>query len=146
MEQRDSHDRASDQADRLADKTKAFGEAARTKLGEMAEPIKDKARSMAEEQKSAGADELKGLGGAIHGAANELEKELPQTAGYIHSAADTLQSASSVLRDRSIEDLLSAFNNFAKQQPAAAFAGSVLAGFALSRFLKSSGAENRKNG
>jgi len=29
------------------------------------------------------------------------------------------------------------FGRFARRQPAAAFAGSVLAGFALSRFLKS---------
>jgi uncharacterized membrane protein YdfJ with MMPL/SSD domain len=41
------------------------------------------------------------------------------------------------LRNRSMEDLVDSFTRFARRQPAAAFAGSVLAGFVLSRFLKS---------
>jgi hypothetical protein len=44
----------------------------------------------------------------------------------------------SSLRERSIDDLVRSLNNFARNQPAAFFGGAVLAGFALSRFLKSS--------
>jgi hypothetical protein len=67
-----------------------------------------------------------------------LGHELPQAAQFIHSAAEKLDGASSALGQHSVEQLLSSFNGFARRQPAAAFAGSVLAGFALSRFLKSS--------
>jgi hypothetical protein len=95
-------------------------------------------KEAADEAKAKGLDHVAGVGRAVHGAADELGRELPQAAGYIHSVADRLESASSALRERSVEDLASSFNNFARQQPAAAFAGSVLAGFALSRFLKSS--------
>src|SRR6266699_94301 len=130
------------QADSCWEETGSLGHEAREKPGEAAEPLKQKARSAAEAQKAAGADQLSSLGAAAHGAAGEISKELPQAAAYIHSAADTLQSASSALRERSIEDLVSAFNNFARKQPTAAFAGSVLAGFALARFLKSSSAEH----
>jgi predicted Zn-dependent protease len=95
-------------------------------------------KEAADEAKAKGLDHVAGVGRAVHGAADELGRELPQAAGYIHSVADRLESASSALRERSVEDLASSFNDFARRQPAAAFAGSVLAGFALSRFLKSS--------
>ena len=80
---------------------------------------------------------IKGLGRAVHGAADEIGKEIPAAADYVHTAASTLESAADELRNRSIEDLIGTFTRFARQQPAAAFAGAVLAGFVLSRFLKS---------
>jgi hypothetical protein len=126
--------------DNFSNKASALGEEAQAKLDEAAEPLKDKARGIAEEQKSAGADHIAEFGRAVHGAAEELGKELPQAAGYIHAAADRFEGASSALRERSVEDLVGTFTNFARTQPVAAFAGSVLAGFALSRFLKSSSA------
>ena len=129
--------------DSFSEKSGSVGDEARQKASEAVEPLKERARNAAEAQKAAGADQLASLGTAMHGAAGELAKEMPQAAGYVHSAADTLQNASSALRERSIEDLVTAFNNFARKQPAAAFAGSVLAGFALARFLKSSHAEHR---
>jgi hypothetical protein len=79
----------------------------------------------------------------VHKAADELGQQLPQAASFIHAAADRLDQASSALRERSVEDLMSGFNRFARRQPAAAFAGSVLAGFMLSRFLKSAPARPR---
>jgi hypothetical protein len=105
---------------------------------EAAAHVVDETRDFAEEQKQAGADNMARLGQAVHGAADQLGKEMPQAAGFIHSAADRLQSAASSLRERPIEDLVAGFRDFARRQPAAALAGSVLAGFALARFLKSS--------
>jgi hypothetical protein len=104
----------------------------------MAGGVEDEIVDAADEAKARGGDQVAGVSRAVHSAADELGRELPQAAGYIHSVADGLESASSALRERSVEDLVSTFNNFARRQPAAAFAGSVLAGFALSRFLKSS--------
>jgi hypothetical protein len=75
---------------------------------------------------------------AIHGAADEVEQELPQVAGFVHDAAAKLEGAAASLRERSVDDLVRSLNNFARKQPAAFFGGAVLAGFALSRFLKSS--------
>jgi hypothetical protein len=108
----------------------------------MAGTVKDEAVGAADRAKREGVDRVSGVGGAVHGAADELSQELPQVASYIHSAAEKLESASAALRERSVEDLMSDFNSFARRQPAAAFAGSVLAGFALSRLLKSSAARS----
>jgi hypothetical protein len=109
-----------------------------------ADAMKGRTRQMADEAKDRGTDQMTGVSRAVHDAADRLGQELPQAAGYIHSAADQLGSASAALRERSIEDLVSSFSSFARRQPAAAFAGSVLAGFALSRFLKSSAQRTAK--
>ena len=100
--------------------------------------LADEARTLAEQQKAAGADRVARLGQAIHGAADEIGRELPQAAHYIHSAAQSLESVSSALRERSLGELASELKNLTKQQPATAFVGWVAAGFAISRFLKSS--------
>jgi hypothetical protein len=125
-------------------RSKASGDAAslanevRQRFKHAAEPVMDKARGFADKRKSDGAGQLDSLGRSVHAAAEELGNEMPQAASYVRSVADSIQQASSRLRNRSIEDLMSDFNKFARDQPAAAFAGSVLAGFAISRFLKSS--------
>jgi hypothetical protein len=134
-----TQERASEQSgERPHDFAAAAGEMKST-AREAAGHLAEETRGFAEEQKQAGADNVGRLGRAIHGAADQLAKELPQAAGFVHSAADALQRSSSALRERSIEDMVSGFGDFARRQPAAAFAGSVLAGFALARFLKSSG-------
>lgn len=112
---------------------------AQEKLSGVVEPLKDKMREIAEQQKDAGAEKLGTLAEAVHGAAQELESKLPAAADYIHSAADRLERASSNIRDRGVDDLIGACGSFARREPAAFFGGAMLAGFALSRFLKSSG-------
>jgi hypothetical protein len=93
---------------------------------------------MAEQQKTAGAEHVARLGQAVHGAADEIGRELPQAGQLIHSAAQGLESVSTALRERSFGELASEFKSLTRRQPAAAFVGWVAAGFALSRFLKSS--------
>jgi len=100
--------------------------------------VKQRARKIAERQKDAGADQIDGVARAVHGAAHEIERELPQAAGFVEDAAARLEGLAASMRQRSIDELLRGLNNFARAQPAALFGGAVLAGFALSRFLKSS--------
>ena len=107
--------------------------------------IKEQAQQAADDAKAAGGIQIAGVSRVVHKAADELGRELPQAAGFIHAAADRLDQVSSALRERSVEDLMCGFNSFARRQPMAAFAGSVLAGFALARFLKSSPAHSKSN-
>ena len=117
-------------------------EDAKTTLDAASVTVKDRARKVAEQQKQAGADQIGGVARAIHGAAHEIEQEMPHAAGFIHDAAAKLEGAVDSLRDRSVDDLIRSLNRFARSQPAAFFGGAVLAGFALSRFLKSSAQPN----
>ena len=116
----------------------APAEDAKTALGAASATVKQSARKAAEQQKEAGADQIGGIARAVHGAAREIEDKMPQAAGLVHDAATRLEGAATSLRERSVDDLFRSFNNFARSQPAAFFGGAVLAGFALSRFLKSS--------
>ena len=131
-------ERTSETAGHGAQDFAAVADEVKSAARETAGHVVDETSDFAEQQKAAGADNVARLGQAVHGAADQLGKELPQAAGFIHSAADSLQGAASAMRERSIEDLAAGFRDFARRQPAAAFAGAVLAGFALARFLKSS--------
>ena len=113
-------------------------EEAKTTLDAASITVKERARLVAEQQKRAGADQIGGIARAVHGAAREIEEKMPQAAGFVHDAATRLEGVAASLRERNVDDLLRSLNNFARSQPAAFFGGAVLAGFALSRFLKSS--------
>ncbi|HEX5509302.1 MAG TPA: hypothetical protein VFX37_12430 [Pseudolabrys sp.] len=117
---------------------------AQNAMNEATGAIKEKARGAAEDAKAKGADQIAGMTRAVHGAADQLGEELPKAAGLIHAAAEKLEGASANLREKSVEDLVEGFTNFTRRQPAVAFAGAVLAGFALSRFLKSSAPGTRQ--
>ena len=78
------------------------------------------------------------LARAIRTAAQELDDGSPEIARQVRAAAGSVQSLSSNLHGKSIGDLFTAASDFARNQPAAFFAGAVIAGFAFSRFLKSS--------
>jgi hypothetical protein len=112
---------------------------AQDKLSGAVEPLKNRMREIAEQQKDAGADQISSIADAVHDAAHELEGKLPAAADYIHSAAERLERASSDMRNRDVDDLLSVCSDFARREPAAFFGGAMIAGFALTRFLKSSG-------
>jgi hypothetical protein len=116
----------------------ALAESAKAKLGEIGAPVKDKAMEVASQQKDAGAEQLQTAGRAIHGAARELESSMPQIAGYVHDVGKQLENLASDIRSGSIDELMSKLSALSKDEPALVFGGAMLAGFALSRFLKSS--------
>lgn len=121
-----------------------LAERARAGIAEAAEPLKQEALATAERQKEAGAARLGGLAQAVHGAAHELESQLPQAAGYAHDAASHLERVSTSLREHNIDELMNDLGRFARSQPAALFGGAVLAGIVLSRVLKNAGHAARR--
>src|SRR5262249_22266655 len=109
-----------------------------SKIGEIAEPLKEKASAVAKDKLETGVSQLKMFANAMHGAASELESEMPKIATYVREAGNKLEDAAANVREKNMEELLEGFNDFAKQQPALVFGAATLAGFALARFLKSS--------
>ncbi|MDW6020564.1 hypothetical protein SAZ10_02180 [Mesorhizobium sp. BAC0120] len=102
-----------------------------------AETARDKAGEFAERGKAAGAGRMEGFARAARRAADDLQEDSPQIAGYVRQAADGLQQASSSIRSRSVGEIMDMVEDFARRQPTAYFSGAVLAGFVLSRFVKS---------
>jgi hypothetical protein len=126
-------------AGRVAEDLSSLGKKATSNMAEAAESAKAEARRIAAQQKDAGADRLGEVAGAVHGAARSLEAGMPQMASYVHGAAAQLEDAATTLRHRSVDELMDGISSFARAQPAVFFGGAMLAGFALTRFLKSSG-------
>ncbi|MDB5508758.1 MAG: hypothetical protein JWL93_1227 [Hyphomicrobiales bacterium] len=101
----------------------------------LAQDVSSRIRDAAEAQKSAGAEKVLGVARAIQSAAGELEDESPEVARYVRSAASTLEGFTRDLNDRSVDEMTQAVVDMARRSPGLFFAGSVLAGFALFRFL-----------
>lgn len=105
----------------------------------------DKLRSAVEDQKNAGADYVSGVASSIRRAAGEFD-EIPQVGQYIRRAAEQVESVSEALRRRDLNELVGEVQDFARRQPTAFLGATVLAGFALMRFLKSSTAASSHSG
>ncbi len=129
---------ASSAADRVAQDASDLGDKAKSNIAKAAESARTEARRFAHQRKDVGAEKLGGVADAVHGAARSLEAEMPQTASYIHEAAVRIEDAARAMRHRSVDELMSGISSFARTQPAVFFGGAMLAGFALTRFLKSS--------
>jgi hypothetical protein len=130
---------AGDEARRaeLEQQASSLAERARARFGETIDPIREKAMQVAEAQKQSGAEKLDGVAAAVRRAADDLQRDLPNTAGYVHQAAGGIERASAALKERSFGELIGTVGEFARSQPAAFFGAAVFAGFALSRAIKS---------
>ncbi|MGB8528864.1 MAG: hypothetical protein WCD75_18890 [Rhodoplanes sp.] len=124
-------------AEAVQEQFESAAESTKEQLGAAAESMKNKARAMVDDQRAAGADQLSGLARAINLAADEMQDELPQAAGYVREAAAKVDNVSTMIRERSMEDLMHEANDFARSNTVAFFGMSLVAGFALARFLKS---------
>ena len=122
----------------LADRAGEIAGTVREHADKRAQPAVDKAREVGEAGKNVGAEGISGLARAVHNIAGEVEKEVPQVAPYVRQAADGLERASSALRERSVGDLFGMAEDFARREPVAFLGASVLVGFMLTRFLRSS--------
>jgi hypothetical protein len=109
----------------------------------VAEAAKERAASFAEEQKRIGASQAETLARAVHGAADDLQEAAPGVARYVHEAASAMDGLARNLRDSTPGELMGRVEDLARRQPVAFFGASVLAGFALARFARSS-AENAR--
>lgn len=125
-------DRLKEQAADLAEQAKEFG-------SETAERLKDKV----DERRGMGADYVGNVAETIRRAAGEFDRELPVAATYIRKAAAQVDYVSEALRDGDLRELAQDAQDFARRQPTVFFGLSLLAGFGLVRFLKSSGAASR---
>lgn len=110
---------------------------ARASLSGLAIEARDKVNAAVDNQKAAGADQLAGLAQAVQAAAGELEGKSPAMARVVRDAAASVDRFAGDLRSSDVRDVVASVTSFARQQPVAFFAGSVLIGFALARFFKS---------
>ena len=107
-------------------------------LRKTGDTIRQAVRDVAGRQKQAGADVIDATSRAIRSAADDLEAQSPTVADVIRDGAERMSSTASALRQRNVDELFESAGRFARERPAALFGVAVVAGLALSRFLKSS--------
>lgn len=82
---------------------------------------------------------LRAFGGALRAASEHLANSDQRTASkFVMDAAGGMERLSSSLKDKPFEDVLEEIRTFGRDNSGALIAGSVLAGLALGRFVKSS--------
>ncbi len=107
--------------------------------GDMAGRAKEQGRQMLSGQKEKAAGQMDSVARALRSTADQLSNEdEAQTGRYVGFAAEQLESFGQRLREKDIDGLINDAQNMARRSPTAFFAGSVVAGFLLARFLKSS--------
>lgn len=116
----------------------------------MASPMqtaKDVAKSTAQQQKDAAAQNLGEMAGALRGAADKMSESDQQMLGRMtERAAGGLEQISAKLRSQDIDGLLREAEAFARSQPLVFFGASLAAGFLAMRFLKSSQSGSASDG
>ena len=137
-----TYDAAATEAARLKDKAAGLGEQAKSAAYTAADEARSYARSFADEQKANAADGVRDVSRALGDAADNLDERYGFVAGYVRDAAGEVDRVASTLKDRSIDDLVYSVEGFARRQPTAFLGATVLAGFALARFIKSSARED----
>ena len=129
---------ATETKDRIGEQAASVLDEAKAKGSEVADAAQERVESLAEQGKAAGAERAQGLAQAVRHAADDLEASSPEIARHVRAAADSVEGVAAALRERSVGDLLSEVGNFARRQPTAFFGTALVAGFAISRFAKSS--------
>lgn len=122
----------------LKDTAKTATDAIRQQAAQFAEEVGHELGNTAESQKSRGVDALRRVARAIDSAASELAGQSPTFAQPVRNAARRVDELSDNLSKRDVSELLDSATRLARTQPILFVGGSVAAGFALARFLKSS--------
>jgi len=122
----------------MKEAAKTATRAVKEQAGEFAADVGHELSKTAEAQKMRGVEAIQCFARAIGGAAAELEQQSPQVAQSVRDAAHKVEGLSKNISNRSVDELLKAAADLARSQPMLFIGGAVAAGFAFSRFLKSS--------
>jgi hypothetical protein len=146
---RDKTNKTTEAAGKIADVAKdaarATYNAVSAQASELVSSVASELETSAEDQKRRGAETMRTFAGAVQHAAAELDQQSPAVARQFRNAAQKVEDLSESLRDRSIRRLVDDASDLARRQPLWFFGGAIVAGFALSRFLKSSAGASTQN-
>lgn len=98
-----------------------------------------KGKNFAKRQKNSAAEELQVVGDALCRVADEMQDN--EEAALVHLAGRTgeqLRSLGQQLREKDVPALMREARDYARRSPGTFFAGTMAAGFLLTRFMKSS--------
>jgi hypothetical protein len=108
-------------------------------MNRFGEEVKARSKSLFEGQRRAAAEEIGSMVNALHRTVQELnQQDQSATAHYIERAASSLERVAGSIRDQDLRTLVRQMEGAARRNPGMFFGGSLVAGFIVARFLKSS--------
>jgi hypothetical protein len=113
-------------------------DAAQEKARGLAAAAEERARALAEDKKRQAAEQAESVAKVVDGVAAGVEAALPPAGPYVRGVASEIHRVSSMLRDRSVDDLVDEGRRFAQARPGTVLAGALVLGFGFARFLKAS--------
>ena len=137
-------DKTSEQAQKTSEQAQQKAEQFTSKARETAETVEERAGEMAKSTLETGKDNLakslEGIARALHQAGDRMRQEQQgSVANYVNQAANQLDHFAGTVRDRSVDDMLSDVEQYARSQPEIFIGGAFFLGLVAARFLKSSG-------
>jgi ElaB/YqjD/DUF883 family membrane-anchored ribosome-binding protein len=112
------------------------GSQVREKASALAAEAGEKAKGFVGNQVEAGADFLGHIGRSATAAADTLEAEVPELAGFVRGMATSVTDLSNTVRGQSPEALLETASAYVRQNPALVLSAAAVCGFALTRLLQ----------
>jgi hypothetical protein len=109
-----------------------------------AETARRRGRDTLERAKASAADRAEDIAEALEATADNLEPDAA-VAGYGHSLAGMIRDLAGGIREREIEDVVGQLAGFARRNPGAFLAGSVVLGFGIARFVKATSERQRRD-
>ena len=124
----------------LAQKSGEVMDQAREQTGQAVDQVRGNAFQMMDQQKHRAADGLGSVASALRQTGDSLRSGDQGAIGqYADRAAETVDQIAQQLRDKSVDQLFSEAEHFARREPEIFLGGAVLLGLLASRFLKASG-------
>jgi len=113
--------------------------AVKQEAANFASDAKEKASQTLDDKKEAASHTLGDFANAVRKAGDDLaQSDQSMASQFVRQTADGLESFARAISDKRPEELLDSVREFGRRNPTAFIAGSVLAGFALGRLLRSS--------
>ncbi len=112
--------------------------AAAEKTNEFKEKAAEKARSVATTGKDKTGDAIGGLSKMIEDSASTIDEKVgAQYGDYARSAADAVADFADKLNSKNVDEMVEDTREFVRKSPAVAIGAAAVAGFLLSRLVKS---------
>ncbi|WP_052479898.1 hypothetical protein [Streptomyces sp. NBRC 110035] len=129
-------------ADTATEQARTVAGEARQQAGTAVHDLRSRAMEEAEGQAGRAAEALRGWAGDLTDLADHAQSD-SAARGFAAQAADRSHRAADYLEEQGAEGLVSDLQSFARRRPGAFLGGALLAGLAVGRLAKASGAVSR---
>ena len=129
-------DAASEAIARASSVARDAGTKAKEAASETATTMTDQVKGLIDKQIGSGATMAGHFANSIKLAANDLGKQSPALAGFVHQFADKVEVYAEDMQDRTVEQLVRTASDYTRRQPALVFGLAAVAGFFLFRTFR----------